>query len=76
MEDILTVLADRSPTEGLEHNKILEQLDVRLFEVKELINKLLVQSDEISLFKQRLQNNWQQEKCMPTEEMFDQTKPA
>jgi len=72
LEDILMVLADSSPTEGLDHDKILAQLDVRLFEVKDLIKKLLIQRDEITLFKQRLQNNWQQGKCMPTEEMLAQ----
>jgi len=72
LDDILMVLADSSPTEGLDHDKILAQLDVRLFEVKDLIKKLLIQRDEITLFKQRLQNNWQQGKCMPTEEMLAQ----
>jgi len=70
LEDVLTVLAQRSPTEGLDHNKVLLQLDMRLLEVEGLMKGLLAQRDEIIVFKQRLQENWQQGKCLQAEDML------
>ena len=70
LEDMLTVLADRSPTEGLDHDKVLQQLDVRLLEVESLMKGLLAQRDEIISFKLRLQENWQQGKCLQAEDML------
>lgn len=64
LEDILTVLADRGETEGLDHDKVLQQLDIRLLEVESLMQGLLAQKDEIIMFKQQLQENWQQGKCL------------
>jgi len=69
LEDILTVLADQSPTEGLDHDKVLQQLDIRLLEVEKMMKELLAQRDEITLFKQRLQESWQQGKCMQADDM-------
>ncbi len=70
LEDILTVLSDSSLTEGLDHDKVLQQLDVRLLEVESLMKGLLIQRDEIIMFKQRLQEKWQQGQCMQTGEVF------
>jgi len=72
LEDILTVLADKSPTEGIDHDKVLQQLDIRLLEVDSLMKGLLSQRDEIIIFKQRLQENWQQGKCMQADDMINQ----
>ena len=69
LEDILTVLNNQSPTEGLDHDKVLHQLDLRLLEVKNLMKKLSTQKDEIIMFKQQLQENWRQGKCMPADQM-------
>ncbi|MCL1127928.1 MerR family transcriptional regulator [Shewanella surugensis] len=71
LEDILTVLAHSEPAKGLDHDKVLQQLDVRLLEVKQLIKALLVQQNEITLFKQQLQTTWQQGKCMQADALFD-----
>jgi len=73
LEDILTVLADSGPAEGLDHEKILHQLDVRRLEVETLMEGLLAQRDEIIQFKARLQDNWQEGKCMQADEMFEPT---
>jgi MerR family copper efflux transcriptional regulator len=70
LEDILMVLADSVPTQGLNHDKVLHQLDTRLLEVESLVKGLLIQRDEIVLFKQRLQENWQQGKCMQADQML------
>jgi len=69
LEYILEVLADRNQTEGLDHDKILQQLDERLLEVEILMKGLLAQREEIVIFKQRLQDIWLQEKCMKADEM-------
>jgi len=53
LEYILEVLADRNPTEGFDHDKILQQLDARLLEVETLMKGLLAQREEIVTFKQR-----------------------
>lgn len=71
LEDILTVLADSVSTEGLNHDKVLHQLDIRLLEVESLVKGLLIQQDEIILFKKRLQESWQQGKCMQADQMLD-----
>ncbi|AOW78781.1 hypothetical protein A3Q34_19210 [Colwellia sp. PAMC 20917] len=70
LADILNFLADSGVTEGLDHNKIVEQLDIRLLEAESLIKKLLAQRDEIVLFKQRLQESWQQGKCLAVGEIL------
>lgn len=64
LADILNVLADSDVTEGLDHNKIIDQLDTRLLEAESLIKRLLAQRDEIVLFKRRLQESWQQGQCL------------
>jgi len=56
LEYISEVLADRGPTEGLDHGKILQQLDKRLLEVETLMKGLLAQQEEIVMFKKRLQD--------------------
>jgi len=56
LEYILEVLADCDPTEGLDHGKILQQLDARLLDVEILKKELLAQREEIILFKQGLQD--------------------
>jgi len=71
LEDMLTVLADHSPTAGLDHDKVLQQLDLRLLEVESLMQGLLVQRDEIIMFQEQLQKNWQEGTCMQTSEVFD-----
>jgi len=76
LEDILTVLNNQSPTEGLDHDKVLQQLDIRLLEVESLMKGLLAQRDEIISFKLRLQENWQQGKCMQADDMVDQNLMA
>ncbi len=72
LEDILTVLADSGPTEGLDHEKILHQLDVRRLEVETLMDGLVAQRDEIIQFRERLQENWQEGKCLQVDEMFEE----
>ncbi|MBA6337467.1 MerR family transcriptional regulator [Colwellia sp. BRX8-7] len=75
LADILNVLADSGGvTEGLDHNKIVEQLDIRLLEAESLIKGLLAQRDEIVLFKQRLQESWQQGKCLAMGEILSADK--
>ncbi|MBA6348008.1 MerR family transcriptional regulator [Colwellia sp. BRX8-9] len=74
LADILNVLADSGVTEGLDHNKIVEQLDIRLLEAESLIKGLLAQRDEIVLFKQRLQESWQQGKCLAVDEILSADK--
>jgi len=69
LEDILTVLADQNLTDGLDHQKVLQQLDARLLEVESLMKGLMAQREEIILFKQKLVENWQQGKCMQVDEM-------
>ena len=69
LDDMLIVLADQGVTEGLDHHKILGQLDARLEEVESLMQRLLQQREEIKEFKTRLQENWQQGKCMQATEM-------
>jgi len=76
LEDMLTVLADRSPTEGLDHDKVLQQLDARLLEVDGLMQGLSVQRDEIVVFKQQLQKSWQEGTCMQTSDLFDSDLPT
>jgi len=76
LEDILTVLDNQSPTEALDHDKVLQQLDIRLLEVESLMKGLLAQRDEIIAFKLRLQENWQQGKCMQADDMVDQNLMA
>jgi len=76
LEDMLTVLADRSPTDGLDHDKVLQQLDARLLEVDGLMQGLLVQRDEIIMFKQQLQKSWQEGTCMQTSDLFDSDLPT
>lgn len=71
LEGILTVLAVRDPTAKVDHDKVLQQLDVRLLEVDGLMAELSAQREEIILFKQRLQETWQQGKCMEAEQMFE-----
>jgi len=69
LEDILTVLADRGTDSGLDHDKVLQQLDTRLLEVDAMMLKLKQQKHEIKAFKDKLQANWQQGKCMQADEM-------
>jgi len=76
LEDILTVLADSNDTTGLDHDKVLQQLDNRLLEVERLMKGLLTQRAEIISFKQQLQEHWQQGKCMPAAQMSAQPKAA
>jgi len=74
LEDILTVLADSNETSGLDHAKVLQQLDTRLLEVERLMTGLLKQREEIISFKQHLQENWQQGNCMTAAQMRVQPK--
>jgi len=69
LEDMLVVLADRNATEGLDHDKIIQQLDTRLEEVESLMKALKTQRAEIIQFKQDLQANWEQGVCMPVDEV-------
>jgi len=69
LEDILTVLADQGTDNGLDHDKVLQQLDTRLLEVDAMMLKLKQQKNEIKTFKERLQANWQQGQCMQADEM-------
>jgi MerR family Zn(II)-responsive transcriptional regulator of zntA len=71
LEGILTVLADYSLADGLDHDKVLKQLDIRLLEVESLLQGLLTQRDEIITLKQQLQKNWQQGKCAQANDIFD-----
>jgi DNA-binding transcriptional MerR regulator len=63
LDDILLVLADRTPEEGLDHDKVLEQLDMRLLEVEALMQQLTKQREEIKSFKTNLQAHWRAGKC-------------
>jgi len=76
LEDMLTVLADRSPTEGLDHDKVLQQLDVRLLEVEGLMQGLLAQRDDILMFKQQLQKSRQEGTCMQTSDLLNSNPPT
>jgi len=69
LDDMLIVLADQGVTEGLDHEKIMMQLDTRLEEVEIMMQRLLQQREEIKAFKLRLQENWKQGLCMQAEEM-------
>jgi len=69
LEDMLVVLADRDATEGLDHDKIIQQLDTRLEEVDSLMQALKTQRAEIKQFKHDLQQTWQQGKCMQVDEI-------
>lgn len=64
LDSILTIFSNRSSNEKLDHDNVLQQLDIRLAEVESLLKELASQRDEISLFKQQLQETWQQGKCM------------
>jgi len=76
LEDILFVLADKNTGEGLDHDKVLQQLDTRLEEVETLMQVLIKQKNEILQFKSRLQENWQQGNCMQADEMTDISQPV
>ena len=76
LEDILFVLADKNTGQGLDHEKVLQQLDTRLEEVETLMQVLMKQKNEIQQFKLRLQENWQQGDCMQADEMTDISQPV
>ena len=67
LEDMLMVLSDQSDTDGLDHNKIIMQLDGRLKEVESMMQQLLQQREEIKEFKQKLLDNWGQGQCLQVE---------
>ena len=69
LEDMLTVLAEDNDSEGLDRDKLIQQLDARLDEVETMMIGLMKQREEIKQFKTQLQESWQQGKCMQTAEI-------
>ena len=64
LEDMLTVLAESNPSEGLDHDKLIQQLDTRLDEVETMMKGLMQQREEIVQFKQHLLDTWSEGKCV------------
>ena len=64
LDSISEVLLNRNQAERLDHDKVLEQLDMRLNEVDVLISRLQTQLEEITAFNQQLLDNWKQGKCL------------
>jgi DNA-binding transcriptional MerR regulator len=71
LEAILRGLAVQSSAESLDRDKVLQQLDLRLLEVDSLMKELLTQRDEIIIFKQQLQENWEQGKSIQTNKILE-----
>lgn len=69
LDSILTMFANQSANENLDHDNVLHQLDLRLVEVESLLKELTLQRNEIHVFKQQLQESWQQGKCMEINDM-------
>ncbi len=73
LEDMLSVMAGDGTTQGMDHEKMLAQLDMRLIEVDTLLGQLSRQKQDIIDFKVRLQANWDQGQCLQVDEMHQVT---
>jgi MerR family copper efflux transcriptional regulator len=69
LEDMLSVMAGNGTELGMDHEKMLAQLDMRLIEVDTLLEQLTRQKQEIVDFKIKLQVTWDQGECMQVDDM-------
>jgi DNA-binding transcriptional MerR regulator len=74
LENIAEFLGDAitsNADEKLDHDKLLQRLDVRLQEVDTLMATLEAQRSEILTFKQQLKNNLEQGQCLISMEILE-----
>ncbi len=69
LDDMISLMGEQSVGEGLDHDKLLSQLDVRLEEVDVLLQRLLLQKEEIIEFRKRLEASWELGLCMQPDEL-------
>ncbi len=69
LDDMMSMLLGSSPEQGVDHDKMLTQLDARLIEVDQLLSQLTTQRLELLAFKDQLQATWAQGECMGVDEM-------
>jgi len=64
LDDMSVVLEGRNSGSGLDHDKILKQLDVRLIEVEEMMGRLVQQREGIKSLRAELLNSWGKGECL------------
>jgi len=64
LEDMGVVLLGSTETEGLDHDRIIQQLDIRLVEVNSMLKRLDSQKTEINALRSQLISTWKRGECV------------